>query len=76
MALCVINRIIMRIFYFLVVASILLTFMSCKKKDEENSYKYYFTEGRLEKNGDIKIEIGANLYDRGYHESISGYKIN
>jgi hypothetical protein len=50
--------------------------MSCKKKDEENSYKYYFTEGRLEKNGDIKIEIGANLYDRGYHESISGYKIN
>ncbi len=37
---------------------------------------YYFTGGSIKVNGDIQIEMGANLYDRGYHESISGYRID
>ena len=37
---------------------------------------YYFTGGHIKENGDVQFEMGANLYDRGYHQSISGYKIN
>jgi hypothetical protein len=41
-----------------------------------NTWGYYFTGGKIEKDGDIQFEMGANLYDRGYHQSVSGYKIN
>ncbi|MFZ4564313.1 MAG: hypothetical protein ACOYNU_13120 [Bacteroidales bacterium] len=41
-----------------------------------STWGYYFTGGSIKENGDIQIEMGANLYDRGYHQSISGYKIN
>lgn len=40
------------------------------------TYGYYFTGGKIEESGDVQIEMGANLYDRGYHQSIAGYKIN
>ena len=36
---------------------------------------YYFTGGSIKDNGDIQMEMGANLYNRGYHQSIAGYII-
>jgi len=53
-----------------------MTAVSCKKSENENGDNYCFTDGSIKENGDIQIEMGANLYDRGYHQSISGYKIN
>ena len=42
--------------------------------DYWSTYGYYFTGGKIEKNGYIHFEMGANLYDRGYHQSITGTK--
>lgn len=39
-----------------------------------STYGYYFTGGKIENNGDVHFEMGANLYDRGYHQTISGTK--
>ena len=44
--------------------------------DYSSTWGYYFSGGSIKKNGDIQIEMGANLYNRGYHQSITGYKIN
>jgi hypothetical protein len=41
-----------------------------------STWGYYFTGGKIEKDGGVQFEMGANLYDRGYHQRISGYKIN
>jgi hypothetical protein len=39
-----------------------------------STYGYYFTGGKIENNGEVHFEMGANLYDRGYHQLISGTK--
>ena len=39
------------------------------------TWGYYFTGGSIKENGDIQIEMGANLWDRMYHQSITGHKI-
>jgi len=44
--------------------------------DYGSTWGYYFTGGSIKENGDIQIEMGANLYNRGYHQSISGHKSN
>jgi hypothetical protein len=44
--------------------------------DYLSTWGYYFTGGSIKENGDIQIEMGANLWDRGFHESISGHKSN
>jgi len=43
--------------------------------DYISTYGYYFS-GKIKVNGDVLIEMGANLYGGSFHDSITGHQIN